>query len=420
MRLISTSFLHALFLKINIEGKEKSTTERKNFDIYYHSLIRHLCEQYRVFSGRSVNTEKEEATFNTLKTFTNLTSNNHPQNVIFNLLIRLQTKEILAAGENEYDKNEEIFFTLYQPIKSSFSNTLIPFNWIKTYPSFYQVMLEQLAYFLIADNKCWEEAQNGVLFFDRDMREIDIKLHHFRSSSIVGFSKYLKDCWNKCVLNSNSLIPANKIKIYYESTNEYETKLLQTLTFFKNSSTENSVQLTATESSNASTCFKEVSKNETRTLLRKHDSNINETLPDFSMIERRVSENKSLNVPLTDTRNNSLIDTVDCNLFQKGDLTLTSTPAPKTQKLHCKNPIISIKLITENHVAFSNTTKGLIKIFGEQEYILEYDKRRKMLKSNKNNENLARYRDIIAQIGVKIVCEEDNLKKELKNLKLIF
>ena len=192
------------------------------------------------------------------------------------------------------------------------------------------------------------------------------------------------------------------------------------MTFFKNSSTENSVQLTATESSNASTCFKEVSKNETRTLLREHDSNINETLPHFSMIERRVSENKSLNVPLTDTHNNSLIDTVDCNLFQKGDLTLISTPAPKTQKLHCKNPIISIKLITENHVTFSNTTKGLIKIFGEQEYILEYDKRRKMIKANKSNENLARYRGIIAQIGVKIVCEEDNLKKELKNLKLIF
>ena len=43
-----------------------------------------------------------------------------------------------------------------------------------------------------------------------------------------------------------------------------------------------------------------------------------------------------------------------------------------------------------------------------------------MLKSNKNNENLARYKDIIAQIEVKIVCEEDHLKKELKNLELIF
>ena len=43
-----------------------------------------------------------------------------------------------------------------------------------------------------------------------------------------------------------------------------------------------------------------------------------------------------------------------------------------------------------------------------------------MLKSNKNNENFGRYRGVIAQIEVKIVCEEDNLKKELKNLELIF
>ena len=53
-----------------------------------------------MFSGRSANTEKEEATFNTLKTFTNLTSNHHPQNVIFNSLVHLQANEILAAGEN--------------------------------------------------------------------------------------------------------------------------------------------------------------------------------------------------------------------------------------------------------------------------------------------------------------------------------
>ena len=209
--------------------------------------------------------------------------------------------------------------------------------------------------FLIADRKCWEATKNGVLFFDLDIRDTDIKLHHFPSSSIVGVRwRYLLDCWNKYVLNSNSLIPAHKIKIYNESTNKCETKSLQTLTFFKNSSTENSLQVTTTESSNTSTCFKEVSKNETRTLLRKHDSNMNEWLPDFSIIESSISINKALNVPL--------IDTVGCNLFQKGDLTLTSTLAPKTQK----------------------------------------------------------HRDVIAQIEVKIVCEEDNLKKELKNLGLIF
>ena len=131
----------------------------------------------------------------------------------------------------------------------------------------------------------------------------------------------MKDCWNKCVLNSNSLIPAHKIKIYNESTEEYETKSLHTLTFIKNSSTENSFQVTATETSNASTCFKEVSKNETRTLLNKSDSNVNGSLPDFSIIESSTSEDKTPNVALIDTHNKSLIDTVDCNLFQKGDLT---------------------------------------------------------------------------------------------------
>ena len=33
-----------------------------------------------------------------------------------------------------------------------------------------------------------------------------------------------------------------------------------------------------------------------------------------------------------------------------------------------------------------------------------------MLKSNKKNDNPARYRDIIAQIEVKVACEEDNVK----------
>ena len=123
--LISTSFLHALFIKINIEGNVKSATERKLFGIYYHSLNRYSFKQYRVYSGRSANTGKEEATFNTLKTFSNLISNHHPRNVTFNSLVRLQAKYILATGENEYDKNEETISILHQPLKSSFSNTLI-------------------------------------------------------------------------------------------------------------------------------------------------------------------------------------------------------------------------------------------------------------------------------------------------------
>ena len=108
---------------------------------------------------------------------------------------------------------------------------------------------------------------------------------------------------NKCVLNPNSFTPAHKTKIYNESTNKYETKSLQTLTLFKNSRTENIVQVTATESSDASSCFKEVSKNETRTLLRKRDSDMKKSLADFSIIESSISENKALTVSLTEAHN---------------------------------------------------------------------------------------------------------------------
>ena len=90
MQLIFSIFKHVMLLKIHLDGKLKSKTEQRFFGIYYHSLIRHSPEQYQLFSGRSSNTEKEEAQFNALKTFTNLTSNHHPENVVFNSIIRLQ------------------------------------------------------------------------------------------------------------------------------------------------------------------------------------------------------------------------------------------------------------------------------------------------------------------------------------------
>ena len=54
-------FSHAMIIKIHMDGHIKSMSERKFYGIYYHSLIRHSAEQYRLFSGRSSNTEKEEA-----------------------------------------------------------------------------------------------------------------------------------------------------------------------------------------------------------------------------------------------------------------------------------------------------------------------------------------------------------------------
>ena len=142
---------------------------------------RHSPEQYGLFSGRSSNTEKE-AQFNALKTFTNGTSNHHPENVIFNSIIRLQAKQVLNEGENDYNEKDLTFLKLYQPIKVISSDSLIPFEWTEKHATSYQVLLQQISDYLLCDTKCWQETDDGVVFFDINQLRIDVKLHHFHSS----------------------------------------------------------------------------------------------------------------------------------------------------------------------------------------------------------------------------------------------
>ena len=86
LRLYLITFVFSMMIKIHLQGKLKTITERKFFGTYYHSLTRHAAEQYRLFSGRSTNTEKEEATFNKIKAYTNLTSNHHPDECCYSIV----------------------------------------------------------------------------------------------------------------------------------------------------------------------------------------------------------------------------------------------------------------------------------------------------------------------------------------------
>ena len=67
LRLLIRTFLHSFYTNIHLEGNIKSMSEKKYFGIYYHSLIRHSGEQFRLLSGRSCNTEKEEDFFHSQK-----------------------------------------------------------------------------------------------------------------------------------------------------------------------------------------------------------------------------------------------------------------------------------------------------------------------------------------------------------------
>ena len=233
LQLILALFSHAMIIKIHMDGHIKSMSERKFYGIYYHSLIRHSAEQYRLFSGRSSNTEKEEAVFNTLKKFANLTSNHHPDNMIYNALVRIQAHQILTANEEDKERNDETFAKLYQPIKQNLSNTIISFEWIEKHYSCYQALLEQIADYLIYDTKFWKETAMGILFLDNEAnKNLNIKIHNFRSSTIEDVNNYLRRCWNKCLENPNTLIPAFKIKML--NGEKWKTERWTTLEYFRN------------------------------------------------------------------------------------------------------------------------------------------------------------------------------------------
>ena len=233
IRLSNLLFIHAMLLKINVPNDLKSLTKRKMFGSYYHSLVRHSVEQYRLFSGRTTNTECAETTFNALKTSTNLASNHHPDNVITNAIMRVQARKRIDANSKEKSKQESYIHKLFHPIKMSFTNTVISFEWIETYCNQYQRLLEQIADYLVVKNAWWKEEIYGVEFLDNNSDAYPKKMHHFRSSCIQMETEFLKSCWKECLTNKNKLIPAYKIKILDCKTNESEDVILTTLHFFR-------------------------------------------------------------------------------------------------------------------------------------------------------------------------------------------
>ena len=65
------TFFHSMFLVINLQNNSKSLTQRKLFSAYFHFISWHATDQYRLFSGRSGETEMGEVFLVLLKQILN-------------------------------------------------------------------------------------------------------------------------------------------------------------------------------------------------------------------------------------------------------------------------------------------------------------------------------------------------------------
>ena len=429
-RLTNLIFRHMLLIHIHIRGKLLSLTPRKFFGVYFHAIVKHAPIQFRIVSGRTANTEKEEAMFTSIKTDTKLTSNFHPEHLISNIIIRSQARKMLDGDTVCMKEQKSYLHDIYQPIKTSLSNSVISYGWIRKYFSEYQSLLEQQADFLLETKVWWKEDEGGIVFLDHSdaPKESNLKPHHWRSYSIKDEKQYLSECWESCKLDMHNLIPAYKIKICISG--EYQIVKLDTLEYFRheNASVEkNMVDEKAKENDSSLTELPEITESDFLENTENTDHSFDEmkdknNIPDFTVTPLQT---KTQTTNLSHCKNKPPF-----NCFKE---VITSTPKPEKFKFQvmqekCKSveePIITqlnpIKCpppeISENS-GYSKSSKLLLFLFGKLEVIDKYDALRKTLKKNKEKINKTKqheYKTICAQLEVKIKLHEEQLHNELNN-----
>ena len=390
----NVTFCHVLLLKIHMQDNIISMT-RKFFGSYYHSLIKHSPEQYRILSGRLANTEKEEATFNFIKVVNNLTSNHHLSNIIANAIIRMQAKSILNKGLH-HESKESTLNEAHQSIKSTLKNTEIPYIWIKKYKYQYQCLLESQADYILDNVRWWKETDDGIEFSDiSNAPKTTMQLAHFRSTSIQGQLNYVKKCWNQLLLLKEK-IPAFQIQSKEENWTENTDIELLNLGHFK-------TKAKASDESHAT--FISTSENAKSTPLSNR------------LLDQNEASDIDFNTALSFDINKN-----DETMVTSTENILSSTPTPVKNFQIPKSPpeILSLRskevTLKRNKPIYSKSTHMLLKLFAEVEFVKQYDFLRKQLKTSKTAYNIKKYNTHLILVQKKLDNLKSNLEKQIKEI----
>lgn len=192
-------------------------TRTKMFSHYLHALTAHAPTQYEIVCLRSINTENQERLFGQARQIARKRTNHQPQNIIPQVLIRLQAKQeqrhVLQSIHTAESQVSSIAASLDQEPR-----TTIHYSFIKARQSSWQAHLERISHFLVLGKGVWwEHTDEGYCFFDGDS---DLSHHpegpallHFRDSSIEDVEKRRKLCWNM-IVEQQIPLPAKNIKLY--------------------------------------------------------------------------------------------------------------------------------------------------------------------------------------------------------------
>ncbi|KAL5509921.1 hypothetical protein EMCRGX_G005368 [Ephydatia muelleri] len=177
----------------------------------------HAAQQYEVVCLKSINTENEERIFETAKRIASTTSNRKPEQVLPNMLLRLQAGAQKDRNALEEQNNSIRIAAAHLPCVE---NTVISKDMTRKYAFSWQAHLNRIAPYLEpGEGFWWREEKEGYEFFDgSDQPDIKVcgpTLLHFRNTFIEKLDLEKQKLFQKLVASTN--LPAETIRIYDDS-----------------------------------------------------------------------------------------------------------------------------------------------------------------------------------------------------------
>lgn len=401
-------FRHAIALNNFFGGKKLKLSNRKMFGKYYHAIVCHAGDQYRIISGRSSNTEQEERTFNFFKQVSSSTTNHHPDHVILNSMLRFQVKDATLNPYDTVSNDDGEIESLMKNSKLEINSTFFSFAFIEKHPYEYQAHLERIGDFLVLEKVLWKEKDNGVEFYENISSEKLV--HHFRSYSIADEKKYVQNCWgNICLPKADVLIPAEKIKIE-DNHGKVEIKFLKTLSYFKEKLETQKRNIASDEIRDDNILMNETvsaipslhtpynPKDDKVDHILQEENSFNET----TMEQTYSEESSSSQQQCHDMSNEEIIHIKPVSICQSYAPPLSSS-TPMVNKYKQRN-------------ALSSSSKLIAEVLGVTDDVKEYDKQRKICKSKPTDCSKQQYLKVKAKIEVKLLNKYDQLNKNLTQI----
>ena len=365
LALHNTTFIHGM-LCTQLFSNPVTITSSKMFGRFFHSLTTHSPTLFRIISMRSINTENQERMFGQAKAITKATSCNRPNEIITNIILRVQM-EAAQDGDRESDINKLSKAVGPRP-NSSFSNTLMA-----KYPEQYQAHLERISDFLLPGKYVWwKYVAHGVEFLDGEEEKVNTekepKLMHFRGQTLPDVELYLQQKWEECICLGIT-VPAKSVK-YYKPPKQ-------------------------TTSPEASTMI--VVDNSTSDLQTSDQCNTHATIPADSHEVSCQKLNSTLPCTSPEASTMIVVDNSNSDLQTSDQCNTHATIPADSHEVSCQNPT-SPQNASHSYIALTCMTMNdgfplscvlvkskLCQAIGETEDVIQLDKLRITLKTEKTS-----------------------------------